>query len=253
MPRLHVWPMDRDRSILLGGAAAITAIAWLYLIRMAGHPHAHGHVHPGAAIEVGALFAMWAVMMVAMMLPSTLPFMFAFSAEQRRRHAMQLPLIPTAFFACGYFAVWTIFSGACAALQELLHGQTLLSHAMALTSHIASGVVLIAAGAYQWTPMKNACLRHCRSPLQFLLSDWKEGAEGAFRMGADHGLFCIGCCWMLMLLPFAAGVMNLLWMAGITVLVMLEKAAPGGDLMGRICGALLALMGCYLVCFGVGL
>jgi predicted metal-binding membrane protein len=112
---------------------------------------------------------------------------------------------------------------------------------------------LIAAGAYQWTPMKNACLRHCRSPLQFLLSDWKEGAEGAFRMGADHGLFCIGCCWMLMLLPFVAGGMNLSWMAGITVLVMLEKAAPRGDLMGRICGMLLALVGCYLVCFGAGL
>jgi predicted metal-binding membrane protein len=165
---------------------------------------------------------------------------------------MQLPLVSTFFLISGYFAVWTLFSGACAAVQGLLHRQALLSPMMSLTSHVSSGVVLISAGVYQWTPMKSACLRHCRSPLTFLLSDWREGASGAFRMGAGHGLFCIGCCWMLMLLPFAAGVMNLLWMAGITVLLMLEKAAPGGEVTGRICGVLLALVGSYLIWFGVG-
>jgi predicted metal-binding membrane protein len=252
MPNLRAWPMDRDRSILLGGAALITSIAWLYLARMANPMHAHGHVHRGGAMDAGALFAMWAAMMVAMMLPSTLPFVFAFSGEQNRRHAMQLPLVPTLFFISGYFAVWTVFSGACAALQELLHRLALLSPTMALTSHVSSGLVLVAAGVYQWTPMKNACLRHCRSPLTFLLSDWREGTGGALLMGAGHGLFCIGCCWMLMLLPFAAGVMSLRWMAGITVLLILEKAVPGGELTARICGALLALVGSYLICFRVG-
>lgn len=247
MTKLRVWSMDRDRGILLGGAAVITGIAWLYMAQMAGQMHAR------PAMDAGALFAMWAVMMVAMMLPSTLPFVFAFRAEQGRRSAMQLPLVSTVFFISGYFAVWTVFSGACAAVQELLHRKALLSPMMSLTSHVSSGVVLISAGVYQWTPMKNACLRHCRSPLTFLLSEWREGSNGAFRMGADHGLFCIGCCWMLMLLPFAAGVMNLLWMAGITVLLILEKAAPGGELTGRICGALLALVGFYLIWFGVGL
>ena len=148
---------------------------------------------------------MWAVMTVAMMSPSTLPFVIVFSAEQGRRHAMELPLVSTVFFISGYFAVWIVFSGACAVVQEWLHRQALLSPMMSLTSHVTSGELLILAGIYQWTPMKSACLRHCRSPLTFLLSDWREGASGAFRMGADHGLFCIGCCWMLMLLPFAAG------------------------------------------------
>jgi len=114
----------------------------------------------------------------------------------------------------------------CAVLQQLLHNRMLVSPTMSATSSVLSGGILIAAGAYQWTPIKNACLRHCRSPLTFLLSEGQEGTTGAFLMGAHHGLFCIGCCWMLMMLPFAAGVMNLGWMAGITVLLLLEKAAP---------------------------
>jgi predicted metal-binding membrane protein len=251
MPKSRVWPIDRDRSMLLGGSAVITALAWLYLIRMAGRMQASGHIHSHAIMNTGTLFVMWAVMMVAMMLPSTLPFVFAFSGEQARRHATQMPVVPTAFFVAGYFTMWTVFSGACAVLQQVLHTQALLSPIMSETGSAFSGGILIAAGVYQWTPMKNACLRHCRSPLTFLLSEWREGATGAFRMGASHGLFCIGCCWMLMMLPFAAGVMNLVWMAGITVLLMLEKAAPGGELTGRICGALLALLGAYVICLGV--
>lgn len=247
MTELRVWSLDRDRSILLGGAVVITSIAWVHLARSAGH------MCDSASMDVSALFAMWVVMTVAMMLPSTLPFVFAFSAEQVRRRAVQLPLVSTVFLLSGYFAVWTVFSGACAAMQEVLQKQALLSPMMSLTGHISSGVVLISAGIYQWTPMKNACLRHCRSPLTFLLSDWREGASGAFRMGADNGLFCIGCCWMLMLLLFAAGVMNFQWLAGITVLLILEKAAPGGEITARVCGVLLALLGSCLIWFGVGL
>lgn len=253
MPEPRAWPLDRDRSILLGGAASITSIAWLSMLRMAAHTHHAGHIHPGAAMDSGATFLMWAVMMVAMMLPSTLPFAFAFSAEQERRHALEMPLVPTVFFLLGYFAVWTGFSLVCAALQEWLHSQALLSSTMSLSSRVSAGALMIAAGAYQWTPMKNACLRHCRSPLTFLLSDWREGAAGAIRMGAGHGLFCIGCCWMLMLLPFAVGVMNLLWMAGISAFLLLEKAAPGGEPTGRVCGALLALTGASLLFFKFGL
>lgn len=247
MPRLSVWPMNRDRAILLAGATAITGFAWLYMFRMAAGIHSH------ATMDGGALFVMWAVMMLAMMLPSTLPFVFVFQAEHVRRHAQQAPMTPTLFFMGGYFAVWIVFSAACAALQQLLHSQALLSPMMSAASPLFAGAVLLAAGVYQWTPMKNACLRHCRSPLTFLLSDWKEGAAGAFRMGVDHGLFCVGCCWMLMLLPFAAGVMNLLWMAGITVLLLLEKAAPGGEWTAWVCGALLALAGAYVMYFGVAL
>jgi predicted metal-binding membrane protein len=239
--------MNRDRAILLAGAATITALTWLYLVRMATGAHSH------ATMDVGALFIMWVVMMVAMMLPSTLPFVFVFQAEHVRRRARRPPLTPTLFFIGGYFAIWIVFSAACAALQQLLRSRALLSPMMSLASPLFAGAILLAAGVYQWTPMKNACLRHCRSPLTFLLSDWKEGVAGAFRMGVDHGLFCIGCCWMLMLLPFAAGVMNLLWMAGITVLLLLEKAAPGGEGTAWVCGAVLVLAGAYVIYFGVAL
>lgn len=247
MPRLSDWAITRDRAILLAGATAITAVAWLYTVRMAAGVHHH------ATMDVGALFAMWAVMMVAMMLPSTLPFLFVFQAEQVRRRAQLAPITSTSFFVGGYFAVWIVFSGGCAALQQVLHSQALLLPMMSAASPLFAGAILFAAGVYQWTPMKNACLRHCRSPLTFLLSDWKEGATGAFRMGVDHGPFCVGCCWVLMLLRLAAGVMNLLWMASLTVLLLLEKAVPGGEWTARICGALLALAGAYVMYFSVAL
>jgi len=245
--------IDRDRAILLGGVAAITGVAWLYMVRMVDRMPAAGQAHSHAAMQVGSLFVMWVVMMVAMMLPATLPYVFAFSAEQRRRQADRMPVVPAAFFIAGYFSLWTAFSGACAVLQQVLHEKALLSPAMSATSSVFSGAVLIAAGAYQWTPMKNACLRHCRSPLTFLLSEWREGKAGAFRMGAGHGLFCIGCCWLLMMLPFAAGVMNLLWMAGITVFLLLEKAAPKAEWTGRTGGALLAVAGACVIIFSVAL
>jgi predicted metal-binding membrane protein len=236
----------RDRVILLSGSGLITAVSWWYMIRMAA-----GHHH--AAMDLTTLFVMWTVMMVAMMLPSTLPFVFAFSAEQRLRRARRAPVVPSAIFVAGCFTLWTAFSAVCALLQQFLHSEALLSPAMAATSSVLAGALLIAAGAYQWTPLKDACLRHCRSPFTLLLSGWRDGATGAFRMGASHGLFCIGCCWMLMLLPFAAGVMNLLWMAGLTVFLMVEKAAPGGDWIGRACGAVLALAGAYVLLTGVPL
>jgi predicted metal-binding membrane protein len=243
MLKSRAWSMNGDRAILLSGSVAIAGVAWWYMIHLAGRMNPPGHVHSHSTPDFEALFGMWAVMMVAMMLPSTLPFVFAFSAEQNRRRAKQMTMVPAAFFIAGYFSLWIAFSGACAALQQGLHRLALLSPMMSATSSAFSGAILVAAGVYQWTPMKNACLRHCRSPLTFLLSDWRDGAAGAFRMGVDHGMFCIGCCWMLMMLPFAAGVMNLLWMAGIAALLLIEKAAPGGEWMARICGALLALGG----------
>ena len=251
MENSRIWLMGRDRAILLGGAAVITSVAWVYVILLARRGPASAEIHGHTMMSTGALFVMWAVMMVAMMLPSTLPFVFTFSAEQVRRQGTQTPAVPAAFFVAGYLAVWTAFSAVCAILQQVLHARALLSPRMSVTSSLFSGAILIAAGIYQWTPMKNACLRHCRSPLMFLLSDWREGKAGAFQMGAGHGLFCIGCCWMLMMLPFAAGVMNLMWMAGITVLLLLEKAAPGGELTSRICGALFVLVGAYVIYFRV--
>lgn len=251
MAKVRGWPLDRDRTILLGGSLALTGIAWLAMVRFSMGMTMPNHPAMPMQAGVEALFAMWAVMMVAMMLPSTLPFVFAFSQEQRRRKAQHGTVVPTAFFVAGYFAVWIGFSALCALLQVFLHSRALLSHRMMSTSLVFSACLLIATGAYQWTPMKNACLHHCRTPFAFLLGEWREGRNGAMRMGAQHGLFCVGCCWMLMLLPFAAGVMDLRWMAGITVLLLLEKAAPGGEWVSRIAGILLVTAGAGVLWWGV--
>ena len=252
---MRAWPLGRDRMILLGGCVAVAATAWLAMVRLSLHMEMSMPM-PGAPAmpmepTAAALFAMWVVMMVAMMLPSTLPFVFAFSHEQRRRHAAQQSVVPTAFFVAGYLAVWVAFGALCAALQSFLHRQALLSTMMSSTSFIFSACLLIAAGVYQFTPLKEACLHHCRTPFAFLLGEWREGKSGAVRMGAEHGLFCVGCCWMLMLLPFAAGVMDLRWMAAITVLLMLEKAAPGGEWVSRIAGVLLVAAAAGVLWWGL--
>ncbi|MEZ5365461.1 MAG: DUF2182 domain-containing protein [Bryobacterales bacterium] len=190
---------------------------------------------------------MWTVMMVAMMLPSALPFVFVFGAEHKRRQAAQLPYVPASVFLAGYFAIWTAFSAVAAVARQALHLSALLSPTMNATNAVFAGGVLVAAGVYQWTPFKDACLRHCRTPLSFLLSEWRDGAWGTFRMGIEHGFFCLGCCWLLMALPFAAGVMNMMWMAAITVFILIEKAAPGGRWFGRAGGAALVSVGAWMI------
>ena len=250
MLNIRSWPIRLDRAVFMGGAAAVTALAWLSLGRLGSAMlpssmarHTHSHDSTGFA----AAFLMWTVMMIAMMLPSALPFVFAFGAEHRKRRARNLPYVPAGVFLAGYFAIWTFFSAFAALLQQALHRAALIASTMNIASSVGAGAILIAAGIYQWTPFKDACLRHCRSPLAFLLSDWREGSPGAFRMGVDHGLFCLGCCWLLMALPFAAGVMSLLWMAAITIFVLVEKAAPGGQWFGKIGGAALVGAGTWMV------
>jgi predicted metal-binding membrane protein len=195
---------------------------------------------------------MWAVMMAGMMAPSALPFLMTFAAMARRRRARASPLLRTAAFAGGYFAVWTGFSALAAALQAGLQAALFLSPAsMRLTAPL-SGAVLMAAGVYQWTPFKDACVRLCRSPVGFLVSEWRDGAAGAGRMGLRHGLYCLGCCWLLMLLPFAVGVMSTGWMLAITAFVLAEKAFRGGEAMARWGGAALVIYGGWVIRSGGG-
>jgi predicted metal-binding membrane protein len=170
-------------------------------------------------------------MMTGMMAPSALPFLTTFAVMARRRRCGN-PLLLTSMFLLGYLIVWTGFSAMAAAVQFALHAASLLSHTSASLSPAAGGALLIAAGTFQWTPGKHACLRNCRAPLGFLISEWRDGASGACRMGLVHGAFCVGCFCLLMLLPFAAGVMNVSWMLAITVYVVLEKALPLGDMAG---------------------
>jgi predicted metal-binding membrane protein len=208
-------------------------------------------MHAWGWVEIGALVIMWVVMMVAMMMPAAAPMIVMFATIRRRRTAEGRPAVPTVIFVLGYLVVWTIYSGVAALAQAGLHAAALLPPAMAATSPLLSGGLLVAAGVFQWTPLKRACLAACRSPLSFLMTSWREGRAGAFMMGLRHGLYCVGCCWALMALLFVAGVMNLLWVAAIAVAVLVEKVVPRGDVVGRLAGVVLTAAGVLLVARGV--
>jgi predicted metal-binding membrane protein len=183
---------------------------------------------------------------VAMMVPSAAPMILAFLSLNQRRKVAARPLLPVGIFLLGYIVVWTAYSIVAALVQWRLHEAALLSSAMVATSPLLSGGLLIAAGVFQWTPFKQACLKGCRSPLSFLMSEWREGSAGAFMMGLRHGTYCVGCCWILMALLFVAGVMNLLWVAVIALFVMAEKTLARGELLGHLAGIVLVTSGVAL-------
>jgi predicted metal-binding membrane protein len=198
-------------------------------------------------VELFLLFVMWVVMMVAMMVPTAASMILTYAMLNRRQQIHEEPFASTAVFLGGYLVVWTGFSALATLAQWGLHEAALLSPMMVSTSPILGGVLLLSAGIFQWTPWKYACLKHCRSPLGFLMTDWRDGAWGAFWMGLRHGSYCTGCCWFLMALLFVAGVMNLLWVATITAFVLVEKMVPRGDLVGRVAGGVLVLAGIVLL------
>jgi predicted metal-binding membrane protein len=240
--------LRRDRLVVIAALAAVVALAWVYLLIGAGMSH---HVmgmpmtHQRAMWTPGyvlVILAMWAVMMAAMMLPSAAPMILLYGTIARRREATEgVAVAGTGIFALGYVAIWVAFSLAAVALQFALNHAALLSPMMAVTNRLVAGGVLIAAGLYQWTPLKQACLRRCRSPLEFLTTEWREGPRGVFVMGLRHGAYCLGCCWMLMLLLFVGGIMNMAWIAGIALFVLVEKLAPAGHWIGKAAGGLLVL------------
>ena len=199
---------------------------------------------PGYAL---VMFFMWWIMMVAMMLPSAAPVVLLFAAVRRRQSGRRSPYAPVGSFAAGYLVAWGGFSLFAIALQWGLERAALLSPMMASTSVVLGGVLLLAAGIYQLTPLKHACLRHCRSPLQFLSQRWRQGPFGALRMGFEHGSFCLGCCWVLMGLLFFGGVMNLYWIIGLAVFVLLEKSIPAGIRLGWVGGIGLIAWGSVLI------
>ncbi len=240
---------SRDRRLAVGGLLALSAAAWAYTVHGAAmHPGAMAPMQPidWGATELAGLFVMWAVMMAAMMVPPAAPVFLLFLSVMRRRQG-SAPMWATAAFVGGYLAVWTGFSALAATAQVALHIAALLSPDTLRATPPVAGAVLVAAGVWQWTPMKRACLSRCRSPLHFLTTSWREGIGGAFAMGARHGLWCLGCCWLLMALLFVAGVMNLLWLAGLSALVLMEKVAPQGMRLGRAWGVLLVAAGVWVL------
>jgi predicted metal-binding membrane protein len=192
------------------------------------------------------LWAMWAVMMTGMMLPSAAPLLLLYGAAARRS-SPRTAARQTYALAAGYLAAWTTFSLVATALQRALASLLLLSPMMEAANSRVSGALFLIAGVYQWTPLKNSCLHTCQSPIGFLMGRWRSGAHGAFRMGLEHGSHCVGCCWALMLLLFAGGVMNVLVIVVLTAFVVFEKLVPLGRLGARISGAFLIAAGCWVL------
>ena len=237
-------------AALLG---AVPLLAWLWIAAMA-----HDMYGPmtGASAwmmplqwdvpHLLLLWAMWAVMMIAMMLPTASPLVLLYGAAVRRT-APRTASQQTYALAAGYVVAWTVFSLGATVLQRVLASWLLLSPMMEPANHRVSAVLLLIAGAYQWTPLKQACLRTCQSPLGFLMGRWRGGASGAFRMGLEHGIYCVGCCWALMLLLFAGGVMNLVVIVGLMVWVGFEKLAPYGRIGAQVTGSAMIAAGVWML------
>ena len=248
--------LRHDRMLVGLALAVLVAAAWLYLARMAVEMSSEGHASMATMSmlamqmwdwpEVVLLAVMWAIMMVAMMVPAATPMILMFAAIHRRRAASGGAAVSTSVFVLGYLAVWTAFSIVAALVQAALHMAAVISPAMAATSPLIAAGVLVAAGVFQWTPLKHTCLAACRSPLTFVMTRWREGRAGALRMGVRHGLYCLGCCWVLMALLFVAGVMNLAWVAILAVAVLVERLVPRGELVARGIGIALVAAGVWV-------
>jgi predicted metal-binding membrane protein len=250
----------RERAIVWTGLGAITVLAWIAMVRIPMPAVAMGSAamrgmpmlttagpHPWSLADVSLVFAMWAVMMVAMMIPSAAP-MIEMYARMARGNADSRAWFTWAFVG-GYAASWTLFSAAATAAQWALARAAMMPAAMRV-GPIAGAVILAAAGIYQLTPLKNACLARCRTPIGFFMTEWRGGAAGALAMGLKHGAFCIGCCWMLMALLFVAGVMNLLWIAALAAVVLLEKVTPWGGAIARVSGVAMIASAAALAALG---
>ena len=238
---------------ILFGLFAITALSWWYMFYLAGSmtmgsmatmemttgmEMAGAMSHSWSLSDFIANLTMWAVMMVAMMVPSASPTILFYARLQKDKAGKIKPL-PVTLFLTGYLLAWTLFSLGASLLQWGLHEGALLSGAMAINQQWLIALLLLITGIYQWTPLKQACLKHCQSPLGFLMGYWRDNPTGIVRMGWRHGLFCVGCCWLLMLVLFTVGVMNLLWVGLIAGYVLLEKTLPAGQQLSKISSFLL--------------
>jgi predicted metal-binding membrane protein len=249
----------RDRWLIGGALAATMALCWAWIVPMARDMYAR-MTGPSAWMmtdtwdftHLALLFAMWAVMMAGMMLPSAAPTLLLYAGVIRKSPAGGRAHAHVYAFAGGYLLVWTAFSLLATVLQRLLAHWLVLSPMMEIRGHVIGGALLIIAGLYQLTPFKRTCLNSCRSPAAFIAQHWKRGVAGGFRLGVAHGLFCLGCCWALMLLLFVGGVMNLWWIGALTAFVLLEKLAPLGAQGGRLSGFLIIVMGLWNLAQGLG-
>ena len=207
---------------------------------------AHPDAHAWSIGDLGLAIGMWTGMMAAMMLPSVTPWVLAL-ARLSGDAGNARPRLRVGEFLAGYLLIWSAYSVGAALLQWQLHDRAMLSGLGTIVSPAAGGALLLVAGIFQWTPIKQACLMHCRSPIRFFLTSWKSGRFGALRMGVHHGLFCVACCWGLMALSFVAGVMNLAWMAVITLFIFVDHALLRRDWLSRTAGIMLVVWGIAII------
>jgi predicted metal-binding membrane protein len=262
--------LRRDRLAVAAALTVVTLLAWGYLLwlsaqmapdDMTGMPDMPGmdmsamagamapSIRAWSPVDFAFMFAMWAVMMVGMMTPSVAPMILLYAAVGRKAAETATPFASTGWFLAGYLLVWIAFSALATCAQWALTAVALLTPMMAASSTTLGGVVLMAVGLYQWTPLKETCLRSCQAPLGFLVAHGGFRGEplGALRLGIVHGGYCLGCCFALMALLFVGGIMNVLWIAGLTILILLEKVIPTGRLIPRISGALIGAAGIWLL------
>jgi predicted metal-binding membrane protein len=242
-----------ERPVVITWLAALAMLCWtgvlLYNVATQGLPAMAtpndlfgraARPAPYLAADLALALGMWVIVVGAIMLPGSAPAVLLFARVNLLHYAVRRPWLATALFVAGYLLAWSLFGALAALAQWALHDAGALDAALALSSPTAAGLVLVAAGAYQWTFAKHTCLHHCRAPLTFVLTGWEAGAAGALRMGATHGIHCVGACWLLVLLLFAAGAINLPALAALAALVAAEKLLPAGGWVA--CGAGLALV-----------
>jgi len=245
----------RERVVIAAAIGAVTALSWLYLylqmqpmVDMADM--APAMFAPWTAADFALNFAIWWVMMPAMMLPSAAPMILTFATVNRRKRERGQSYAPTMVFTSGYLIAWGLFGVFATLADWALERAALISPMTGRLTPILGAIVVIAAGIYQLTPLKSVCLTHCRSPFDFVLNHWRDGPSGALRMGLEHGLYCLGCCWFLMALMFTAGIMSVLWTAVIAVFILLEKLLPAGTWIARAGGVAMLGAGVYLLVAG---
>lgn len=244
--------LKKDRLIVLTALGLICVLSWLYVIYLYNQMYpmnmdalffAMPMTPQWSWTDVVLLFLMWFVMMIAMMTPSVTPLVIIFTLVNRKRRQQQNPYASSGYLLSGYFLVWAAFSLFATFLQWLLQRVALLNPEMVTTSKMLGSAILITAGMFQFTPLKNTCLRNCRSPIGFIHQHWKEGKGGALFMGIQNGIYCLGCCWILMILLFVSGIMNVLWIAVISVFVLIEKVLSSVKVISLIAGVALITYG----------
>ena len=250
--------LRRDRIVVGLALVGLIVVSWAYVIWLAATMDmgaadmgmmVSASFTPWAVSDFVFMFFMWAIMMVGMMTPSAAPMILIYARVGRQAEALGKPFASTSWFVSGYLTAWAVFSIVATLAQWALERATLITPMMTSATPIFSGVVLIAAGLYQWSPLKNACLSFCQSPIVFIQrhGGFRRDASGALMLGLKHGTYCVGCCWVLMALLFVGGVMNLLWIAGLAFLVLAEKLIPVGRFLSRVIGCVLAILGIWML------